>query len=669
MNPPAQQTTNPDGQAPPPPPRILAPAGNRAAFLAAVAAGADAIYCGLKRFSARMEAKNFSVEELTALAALARRHGTAVYVAVNSLLKPEDLVPTGRLLAQLTRSVAPEALIIQDPAVIELARQTGFAGELHLSTLANAGFPEALSWLRRPLGVHQVVLPRELDADELRAMAAACPPDLGLELFVHGALCYGVSGRCYWSSYLGGKSGLRGRCVQPCRRLYRQGGAPRRLFACLDLSLDVLAKVVRQIPAIRAWKIEGRKKGPHYVYYTVAAYRLLRDEGGDPQAKRDAQDLLAQALGRPGTHYRFIAHRPSNPIQPGQPSGSGMLLGAVKGAGRGAYVQPREALLPGDQLRVGTEDEPGHALVRINRGVPARGRYILPAGRGRPLAPGTPVFLTDRLEPALAAQVAALEAEVGPAPAVPEGVFTPAGGGPPRRSAPGRATLLTVQRHSGPRRGAGSMGRWVAESTPERLRRREAAETWWWLPPVSWPRDAAELGARLERLRSAGARRFVVNAPWQAALLGAPRGLETWAGPFCNVANPMAVAVLARCGFAGVIVSPELGREDFLALAQGSPLPLGAVIGGSWPLCISRVLAEEAAIDQPFESPRGEEAWVARYGEDYWVFPNWRLDLAPAVETLRRAGYRLFVHLEEPVPAGVRMKARPGLWNWETGLK
>lgn len=653
---------------PAPPPRILAPAGNRAAFLAAVAAGADAVYCGLKRYSARMEAKNFGVEELAALAEAARRHGTAVYVAVNSLLKPADLLPTGRLLAQLVRQVAPEALILQDPAVIDLARQAGFQGELHLSTLGNAGFPAALAWLRHPLGVDQVVLPRELDADELRMLAAACPPDLGLELFVHGALCYGVSGRCYWSSFLGGKSGLRGRCVQPCRRLYRQGGAPpRRLFACLDLSLDVLTKAVRGIPAIRAWKIEGRKKGPHYVFYTVTAYRLLRDEGRDPQARRDAQDLLAQALGRPGSHYRFIAHRPSNPVQPDQPSGSGLFLGALKGAGRELHLRPRVALLPGDLLRVGTEDEAGYALVRIRRGVPARGRFTLPAGRERPPAQGTPVFLSDRLEPALSHRLRDLEAELTPAPAPVEAAFRLPADPPARPAKAGRGVVLTVQRPPGPRRGSGPVGLWV-DAAPGRMGRREAADTWWWLPPVSWPRGAADLADRLGRMQAAGARRFVVNAPWQAALLAPSRGTEIWAGPFCNIANPMAVAVLARCGFTGVIASPELGREDYLALAAASPLPLGIVVAGLWPLCVSRVLAAETRPGQPFESPRGEQAWVAHYGEDYWVFPNWRLDLGSAVDDLRRAGYRLFVHLEEPVPPGVRLKPRPGLWNWEVGL-
>jgi len=91
-------------------------------------------------------------------------------------------------------------------------------------------------------------------------------------------------------------------------------------------------------------------------------------------------------------------------------------------------------------------------------------------------------------------------------------------------------------------------------------------------------------------------------------------------------------------------------------------------VQGSWPLCISRTLAEGMKPDTVFTSPKGEQSWVRRYESGYWVFPNWVVDLTAKVDELRRAGYRLFVYLQEPVPAGVAMKKRPGLWNWEIGL-
>jgi putative protease len=220
-------------------PLILAPAGNKSSFLAAISAGADAVYCGLKDFSARMEAKNFTLPELIPLARLARKKGTKVYVALNALIKPEDVDKIGGMLKQLGRKVKPDAIIIQDLSFVQLAKQTGFSGEIHLSTLANVSFPGALRLIRNTLGVHRVVVPRELDVDEIKAMASACPSGLSLELFVHGALCYGVSGRCYWSSYLGGKSGLRGRCVQPCRRLPEEALflLPGSFIGCFGQSL------------------------------------------------------------------------------------------------------------------------------------------------------------------------------------------------------------------------------------------------------------------------------------------------------------------------------------------------------------------------------------------------------------------------------------------------
>ena len=113
-------------------PAILAPAGNRASFLAALAAGADAVYCGLKSLSARMEAKNFSILELAQLVGLAHDRGVKVYVTINALLKPDELDRTGQLLDDLQRHVHPDALIVQDLGVVALARQAGFDGEIHL---------------------------------------------------------------------------------------------------------------------------------------------------------------------------------------------------------------------------------------------------------------------------------------------------------------------------------------------------------------------------------------------------------------------------------------------------------------------------------------------------------------------------------------------------------
>ena len=176
-------------------PAIMAPAGNRDSFLAAVAAGADAIYCGTKHFSARMQAINFTPQELKPLVDLAHDRGIKVFVTLNTLLKPDDLDTAGKLIRTLKRHVQPDGLIIQDLAVLSLAEQTGFRGDIKLSTLANVSFGQALSLAGKTLGVNRIVLPRELNIDEIKAVARMCPPNLGLEVFIHGALCYAVSGR------------------------------------------------------------------------------------------------------------------------------------------------------------------------------------------------------------------------------------------------------------------------------------------------------------------------------------------------------------------------------------------------------------------------------------------------------------------------------------------
>jgi U32 family peptidase len=652
-------------------PEILAPAGDRSSFLAAVAAGADAVYCGLKQFSARMAAKNFALEELAGLTALAHEEGTRVYIAVNTLLKPSDLERAGQLLADLTRQVGPDALIFQDLALFPLAKAAGFSGERHLSTLANVSAPGGLEIARNGLGADRVVIPRELTIDEIRAMADACPPGLGLEIFVHGALCYGVSGRCYWSSYMGGKSGLRGRCVQPCRRIYSQEGADGRFFSCRDLSLDVLVKVLKAIPRIRAWKIEGRKKGPHYVHYTTAAYKMLRDEGDDPNAKRSALQLLEMALGRPATHYAFLPQRPYNPIPPDGQTGSGYIVGHVKGPSGKRFLSPRIALLPGDTLRVGYEDQPGHGVQRVTRSVPKGGRLQLKGTGKKGPGKGGPVFLVDRREPALERMISDLSERVPAMPASPGGA-----GFEPRRPEPaagsGRPRTLHVARSVGDKRPSGEVGLWMTPDLPGTLSEAERRAVWWWLPPVIWPGDkggeeALWRGAAAAALEKGG-RRFVLNAPWQTALFPDPGSAELWAGPFCNAANPLALEVLKEMGFAGAVLSPELSGEDYRSLPKTSPLDLGVVLWGHWPLCISRTLSEDLKTDAGFVSPKGEAAWAAAHGPNVWVYPNWVVDLRAKKSELAAAGFRLFVHIQEPLPKGIQLKDRPGLWNWDLPL-
>ena len=650
-------------------PSILAPAGNKASFLAALSAGADEIYCGLKQFSARMEAINFSIEELAPLTLLAHNKGVKVYVTLNALLKPNDLNIAGELLQQLERHVKPDGIIIQDLGFVQLARQTGFSGELHFSTLSNVSFPAAIQKVKKSFGVHRVVLPRELNIDEIKAMATACPKGLDLEVFVHGALCYSVSGRCYWSSYFGGKSGLRGRCVQPCRRIYKQNKQEKRFFSCQDLSLDVLVKVLRTIPQIRTWKIEGRKKGPHTVFYTVKAYRILRDHGTDPKMKKEALQMLSYALGRSGTHYNFLPQRPQNPIRVNHQTGSGLFVGFLKGTKHKSFLNPREALLPGDLLRLGYEDELWHGTIRVGKYVPKGGRLFLKPILKKDLEKKIQVFLIDRQEKDLEDMISNLEKELPKTPVLKSNasVFVAK---QPKKSGKKNGTILDLRvfRLIEKTKPYSILGLWLSDQSVKKLPKKIWTRIWWWLPPVIWPDDEQKLKELVDSVLNNGAKIFVLNAPWQTALFTHPRGMDLWAGPFCNTANVLTLKTLMSLGYKGAIVTPELGQKDFLLLPKQSPLPLGIVLSGNWPLCISRVLSNELETETSFNSPKKEAAWVKKYESNYWVYPNWRLDLRTQRKALEKAGYRLFVHLMEPTPKDVKMKKRPGLWNWELEL-
>ncbi|SMP49098.1 putative protease [Desulfonatronum zhilinae] len=698
-------------------PEILAPAGDRQAFLAALAAGADAVYCGLKHFSARMEAENFSLNELAGLTDLAHAKGRKVLVAMNTLVKPGDLAAAGRLVDQLQRHVRPDGLIVQDLGLLALAGQCGFSGELHLSTLACMSTVSGLQAAAR-LGVRQVVLPRELHLDEIKLMAEACPPGMHLEVFVHGALCYAVSGRCYWSSYMGGKSGLRGRCVQPCRRRYTQENRRGGFFSCQDLSLDVLVKTLLDIPQVRTWKIEGRKKSAHYVFYTTTAYRLLRDEAVSVRSRKEAAALLEMALGRPGSHAGFLPQRRYIPLAPDSHLGSGLLAGHVPKDAKSPFIRPRIPLLPGDLLRLGSEDQPWHRVIRVTRPLPKGGRFDLATGPGKKRAiggfdqeskgakvrdrggrprsdkpggkygmdtpghppAGTPVWLIDRREPELHRLLHQLEQEVadmaasktrhGTEASIPASTFTPAL--PETRRPEGRPWLMRVARRPQRRAKDATRAMWLDPKFLEHMTSATCRDLCWWLPPVIWPEEEEVWHQALGKVRSAGAEVFVCNAPWQMALFNEGqegfRPARLWAGPFCNTANALALDRLADLGFTGAVVSPELDEQAILDLPEHSPLPLGIVTAGFWPLCVSRWRAEELRVDIPLTSPKQEIAWAREYGSNLWVFPDWALDLRQHLPRLESVGYRLFVELEEKLPSGLGQRPRTSPFNWNLRL-
>ena len=256
---------------------LLAPAGGEEPFRAALAAGADAIYCGVGNdFNARRGANNFTYDAFEQACRAAHLAGTRVYVTINVVVRDEEM---DRALA-LVRSAAlrgADAFIIQDWGLFEAIRRTWPELELHVSTQANVHDARGVRWARER-GAHRVTLSRELSLPEISRIAKE---GVELEVFGHGALCFCYSGVCLMSSMVGGRSANRGLCAQPCRLLYQlvdeQGrdiSAPGRTRPLCPKDACTASDVAALMEAgVGSLKVEGRMKAPDYVWSVVGAYR------------------------------------------------------------------------------------------------------------------------------------------------------------------------------------------------------------------------------------------------------------------------------------------------------------------------------------------------------------------------------------------------------------
>lgn len=280
-------------------PEILAPAGNADMLRAAVCAGADAVYLGLLHFNARRSAGNFSAAALCEAAAFCHARNVKVYVTLNTTLYPAELPG----LEQAVRDVAAagaDALIVQDLAVAQLAKRVAPGLALHGSTQMSVHSLAGALQLR-DMGFSRVILSRELTLEEIRHIAAEC--GIEVECFVHGALCMSVSGQCYMSAFLGGRSGNRGACAGPCRLPFSAGQPGACHLSLKDMSHIAHLPAMAQAGVASA-KIEGRLRTPEYVAAAVNACVQARD--GQAYDK----ELLQNVFSRSGfTDGYFIGRR------------------------------------------------------------------------------------------------------------------------------------------------------------------------------------------------------------------------------------------------------------------------------------------------------------------------------------------------------------------------
>ena len=330
-------------------PELLAPAGSLESFFAAIEKGADAVYAGLQEFSARARAKNFTLAQMERMLAYAHGQNRRIYITLNTLVKEKELPQLVDTLAALA-GMRVDGVILQDFAVARLIRNHFPSIPLHASTQMTIHNTPGVKMLEE-LGFQRAVLARELAVDEIAAIAASTPVEI--ECFVHGALCFSISGQCFFSSLLGGHSGNRGRCAQPCRRLYSHRGKEGHYFSTSDLSaIDLLPDLVKA--GVKSLKIEGRMKSAEYVASVVEAYRTVLDapEKSHKEALTLAKGILKYSFGRTPTKGFLASQQPDDIANPWQKGGTGRYIGQIKSVkGKSLIFETRDTLYVGDRLR------------------------------------------------------------------------------------------------------------------------------------------------------------------------------------------------------------------------------------------------------------------------------------------------------------------------------
>ncbi len=252
-------------------PELLAPAGDMQALYAAALAGADAIYVGGKRFGARAFAKNFDDAQLALAASYCHLHGVRLYVTVNTLVYDKEAEELAAFVKYLYK-IGVDAVIVADLGAVEIIKRAAPSLEIHASTQMSVHNTEGAN-MAAQLGCTRVVLARELSLEDICEISKECVAET--EVFLHGALCVCHSGQCLFSSLVGGRSGNRGECAQPCRLPYN---GQRALLSLSDLSLaEHIPELIKSGTA--SLKIEGRMKSADYVFGVTSIYRRLLDEG------------------------------------------------------------------------------------------------------------------------------------------------------------------------------------------------------------------------------------------------------------------------------------------------------------------------------------------------------------------------------------------------------
>lgn len=646
-------------------PELLAPVGHIESFFAAVESGADAVYLGLKRLSARASAANFSLQDLSFLLPYARKREVAVYVALNSLVTAPEFPGVMDLLQSLS-DLAVDGLIVQDPALFFLARRFFPKLKLHASTLMTIHNHAGVNQLER-MGAERVVLARELGFEEIEEICRKTRVEL--EIFVHGALCYSYSGLCLASSFRGGHSGLQGRCVQPCRLRFKQGRKEGFFLSCSDLcALPVLPRLKRL--RLAAFKIEGRMKSADYIARVVKAYRLVIDSPAPKEAEAvaQAQEMLLQAPSRRLT-LGFLGENSSDEVlAPHRSGSSGLWVATVKAIrGSKALVELRRNIEPGDRLRPESREGREKEAFTVSGLISESGEALAGAKAGDRvfLIPQSDLALNERLFKvgAKTASSTGLWQKIRSEIARPER-FSESfrGGGQLFESWPGDESAMLHRREETLILKVGSLqdmvkafqspAEWVmltaTRSNLERVAKQRLIPSQkdrfvWSLPPLIAEKEIDYYRAAVGWYLSKGFRGWELNNWSHFDFFKDFSDTKLISGFRFNVRNPAAMAELARLGCGLSVLSLEITREELQQLSRGpfATLPIVAVY--AWPPLFTSRLIPKLLEEKPIFTPRRESYFFRKSGAYSLIYADQPMNWFEQLSFLRAQGYRLLL--------------------------
>lgn len=646
---------------------LLSPAGSPEGLRAAVLNGADAVYFALKNFGARRSAKNFTVAEAREAVEFCRLRGVKSYITMNTLVLDREQSEF-YALAREVNALGADAVLVQDLGMLQMMHECFPDLELHASTQMSITNAEGAK-LAASLGCTRAVAAREMSKAELRRLCNDSP--IEIETFVHGAHCFCYSGQCYFSAVVGGRSGNRGGCAQPCRLAYGFGDrADEYPLSLKDMSLASHLAELEEI-GVKSLKIEGRLKRPEYAAITTRIYAAALKEQREPT--KQELDTLAAVFSRDGFTDGYFIGKRNAPTMLGRreekPAPAEKIFAEARRSYADGVREPQRvgvkfALMvrEGEKSLLAVEDEDGRrVVVEGASGERARTRALSPAEATTQLykTGGTPYrceMARAKIEPGVTLPLSEINslrraalAKLGEKrleiPA--RRVFEPKAVQPRHREATRYAAAPKDGSFAVEARSLTQISDRMLENPPEWIymplaelassatRTMElvsAAKIAAKLPRIAHPSEMAGILADLERVREMGVdTALITNIGFIDP--AKERGYKLRGDYGLNIANSRAPETLASLGFESATVSFELTTAQIKGLA--SPIPLELIAYGRLPLMITerrigdygssaKTLVDRTGARFPFERAEGgrseifnsQKLWLAdRLGE------------------------------------------------------